>query len=178
MQIYHELEKLLIEFTNDSENPEINFNLALEYDRLNQTSSAASLYLRCAERTKDKTFQYECLIRAGLCFRRQGERKYSEKSFWQNALYLLPERPEAYMFMSQFFSDHAQFHTALTYIRTGEYLAEKENSLPKFRIPITKDYNGLIEFKFKKLLLTKKCGMTHLTDDSKFLNDMADIVSR
>lgn len=170
--IYENLEKKILDFIEDSENPDNNFWLAVEYDNLNQTASAFSLYLRCAERTTDKNLQYECLIRSGLCFKRQGERVYSEKSCWQNAIYIMPHRPEAYFFMSQFFYGQEQFHTALTYICTGEMLAENERNLTPFRIKITKDYGGLFEFKTRRVLISRKCGIDHLPEDLQFMNSI------
>jgi hypothetical protein len=44
--IITELVKLL---SSDSTNPEINFNIALEYEKIGQTASAISFYLRAAE---------------------------------------------------------------------------------------------------------------------------------
>jgi hypothetical protein len=170
--IYTELEKKLIEYTNDSENPETNFFLAVEYDKLNQTASAFSLYLRCADRTTDKNLQYECLIRAGLCFRRQGDRLYSEKSCWQNAIYVMPERPEAYFFMSEFFQTQAQDNTALIFLCTAENMAKNESSFQNFRFPITEYYGGLFEIKIKRVLLTKKCAIEYFPDDLKYLSSL------
>ena len=46
---YKNIENLIIELSKDPFNPEINFKCAVEYEKLNQTASAVSFYLRCAE---------------------------------------------------------------------------------------------------------------------------------
>ena len=58
-------------FIQEPYNPVYNFNLALEYESLNQTA-AASFYLRTAEKTNDESLQYQALIRNALCFEKQG----------------------------------------------------------------------------------------------------------
>jgi tetratricopeptide (TPR) repeat protein len=170
--IYKDLQTKLVEYTMDCENPDTNFNLAVEYEKLKQYASAVSLYLRTSERTNNKTLQYECLLRAGLCFRRQGDRLVSEKSCWQNAIYLLPNRPEAYLFMAQTFNKYNQNHTAITYLCIGEMFAFRQNELENFRVSLAEDYGGLVEFKVQKYMLAKKCGINFLTEDLKFMATM------
>ena len=43
------IEDLVVQLSTDPFNPNLNFKCALEYERLNQTASAVSFYLRCAE---------------------------------------------------------------------------------------------------------------------------------
>lgn len=169
---YHNLEKTLLEYVENSDNPEINFWLGVQYENLNQTASAISLYLRCAERSNDKELQYESLIRSGLCFRKQGDRLISQKSCWQNAIYTLSNRPEAYMFMSQVFASQDQHHTALSFLCAGEVFAENEKSLKPLRVSLSKDYGGLFEFKTKKVMWFRKCGIDHLPEDLQFMNSI------
>lgn len=102
------LNDLLIEYVNDPENPLKNYNLALEYESLGQTAAAISFYLRASERTEDDDLAYECLIRVGNCFDAQGNRKYTVKSMYQGAIALLPERPEAYYYLSKFLEKEQQ----------------------------------------------------------------------
>ena len=40
------LEQRLYEYVNDVENPEKNYNLAIEYENIGQTASALSFFLR------------------------------------------------------------------------------------------------------------------------------------
>ena len=43
------IEDLVIELSKDPFNPVLNFEVAVEYERQNQTASAVSFYLRTAE---------------------------------------------------------------------------------------------------------------------------------
>jgi len=79
-----------------------NYVLALWYDKNEQTASAISYYIRAAERSTELTHQYECLIRAALCFQRQGTRGLSVRGLLQRAISILPKRPEAYFLLARY----------------------------------------------------------------------------
>lgn len=97
------LDYLIQNFVDDSENPENNYELATYYENIGQLASAISYYLRTAERTSDKNLQYECLIRASICFDSQGARNFTVKGLLQHAVSILPTRPEAYYHLSRFY---------------------------------------------------------------------------
>ena len=61
--------------------------------------SAVSYYLRAAERTDEILLKYESLIRAALCFERQGSRNFTVKGLIQHAISTCPTRPEAYFYL-------------------------------------------------------------------------------
>ena len=42
------IEELVVQLSKDPFNPELNFECAVEYERINQTASAVSFYLRTA----------------------------------------------------------------------------------------------------------------------------------
>jgi len=96
------LEQLLTEYGMDTENPEINFRVGLEYERLGHNAPALSFFLRAAERTDDDLLAYESLIHGSNCYDRQGTRDTTAKGLLQQALCILPERPEAYYLISRF----------------------------------------------------------------------------
>lgn len=96
------LEQLLSEYGLDTENPEINFKVGLEYERLGHNAPALSFFLRAAERTEDDLLAYESLIHGSNCYDRQGTRDTTAKGLLQQALCILPERPEAYYLISRF----------------------------------------------------------------------------
>ena len=98
------IQNLLNDFILDSQNPEKNYNLAIYYENIGQTASALSYYLRTAERTQDKLLQYECLLRGSICFDKQGSRNFTVKGLLQNAISILPKRPEAYYLLAKFYS--------------------------------------------------------------------------
>jgi hypothetical protein len=78
------------------------FNLALEYERLGQNSSAVSFFLRAANFTDDKTLAYTCLLKISNCIDRLTNRPYSVETVLQQAVAFLPQRPEAYFLLSRF----------------------------------------------------------------------------
>jgi GR25 family glycosyltransferase involved in LPS biosynthesis len=96
--------KLLYNYIQNTELVENNYNLAVYYENIGQTASAVSYYLRTAEKTQDKVLQYECLLRASICFDKQGSRNFTVKGLLQNAISILPKRPEAYYLLSKFYS--------------------------------------------------------------------------
>ncbi len=99
-----DIEKLLIDFSLDTENPEHNFNLGLWYAEKGHTAPALSYFLRCAERAieYDKNLAYEALIHGSHCYDRQGTRDESVRSMLWQAQVFLPTRPEAYYLLARF----------------------------------------------------------------------------
>jgi FkbM family methyltransferase len=97
-----QLEELLTQYSLDTENPEHNFALGLWYENEGHTAPALSYFLRCAERASDDVLVYEALIHGSICYERQGTRESSAKGLLQQALVLVPTRPEAYFLLAQF----------------------------------------------------------------------------
>jgi len=97
-----ELTKLMNTYSLDTENAENNFNLGVWYEDEGHTAPALSYFLRCAERATDNNLAYEALIRSSYCYQKQGTRDGSAKSLLEQALCLMPERPEAYFLLSRF----------------------------------------------------------------------------
>lgn len=99
-----DIEKLLIDFSLDTENPEHNFSLGLWYAERGHTAPALSYFLRCAERAieYDKNLAYEALIHGSHCYDRQGTRDESVRSMLWQAQVFLPTRPEAYYLLARF----------------------------------------------------------------------------
>lgn len=96
------LDAILKEYVFDCENPILNYQLGLEYEKIGQTAAAISYLLRAAERTQNKLLTYECLIRIGNCFDRQQNRSYTVKSMYRSAISVLPDRPEAYYMLAKY----------------------------------------------------------------------------
>ena len=86
----------LIEYSLDTENAKKNYNLAKWYESQGHTAPAHSYYLRAAERSEDNLLAYSALIRGSFCYGAQKSRDSSEKVLLENALVLLPKRPEAF----------------------------------------------------------------------------------
>jgi hypothetical protein len=98
----NDIEELLTKFSLDTENPELNFDVALWYEKKGHNAPALTYFLRCAERTEEKLLAYESLIHASNCYDRQGTRDQTAKGILQQAMCLCPERPEARFLLSKF----------------------------------------------------------------------------
>jgi hypothetical protein len=115
----NKLEELLTQYSSDTENPEKNFALGLEYEKRNHNAPALSYFLRCAERTNDNLLAYEALIHGSNCYDREGTRDGTAKGILQQALCLLPERPEAYFLLSRFSEKREWWQDCYIYADTG-----------------------------------------------------------
>ena len=102
MNVKTEIEELLIQYSLDTENPILNFNVALWYEDRGHNAAALSYFLRCAERADDKLLAYEALIHGSNCYDRQGTRDGTAKGILQQAMCLYPKRPEARFLLSRF----------------------------------------------------------------------------
>jgi FkbM family methyltransferase len=112
-------EKLLHDYALDPENPEHNFQLGLWYEKDNHNSAALSYFLRCAERSEDDILTYEALIHGSNCYDRIGTRDLTAKAILQQALMVLPNRPEAYFLLSRFSERHQWWQDCYIYANNG-----------------------------------------------------------
>lgn len=96
------LEQLLGQYAYDTENAELNFQLATLYRTLGQTASSVTYFLRAAERTENKLLAYECLLKIAECFDAQQNRGSHVVGVYNQAICLMPERPEAHFLLSRF----------------------------------------------------------------------------
>ena len=126
----------LVELCLDTENGEKNYNLARWYESNGHTAPAHTYYLRAAERTEDNILAYTALIRASFCYRSQGSRDGTERVLLENALNLLPERPEAYYFLSLLCERREEWQHSYTYSGIGIRCYDKEVepiNLPEYK---------------------------------------------
>jgi len=135
----------LIQFSLDTENSQKNYNLARWYEQQAHTAPAHTYYLRAAERTDNDDFAYCSLIRASFCYKSQGSRDGTEKVLLENALNLLPQRPEAYYFLSLVYERKHEWQNAYMYANLG--LNFCDNNFDVIDIP---------EYKGKYLLIFQK----------------------
>jgi hypothetical protein len=116
----------LVELSLDTENGEKNYNLARWYETNGHTAPAHTYYLRASERTEDNILAYQALIRASFCYKSQGSRDGTERVLLENALNLLPERPEAYYFLSVLWERKQEWQHSYTYANLGICCYNKE----------------------------------------------------
>jgi tetratricopeptide (TPR) repeat protein len=122
-----ELEQLLSNYSLHTENPIHNFNLGVWYENEGHTAPALSYFLRCAERSEDNDLSYEALIRGSYCYDKQGTRDGSAKSLLEQALCLMPKRPEAYFLLSRFAERRQWWQDCYIYADQGLMFADHES---------------------------------------------------
>jgi tetratricopeptide (TPR) repeat protein len=140
------LNDLLNEYIFDCENPILNYKLGLEYEKLGQTASAVSYFLRVVERTDDDLMAYECLLRLGQCFEKQRNRNYTVRSMFQAAITLMPDRPEAYYLISKRYEEDSSHFESYEMCEIALRLSKKDSELK----PINVGYPGRWIFSFQK----------------------------
>ena len=107
------IDQRLQEYIQDPSNPDLNYNLALEYKKVGQSAAAISYFLRAAERTKNLNFSYECLIHIGECFDLQKNRANAVTGAYKHAIATLPQRPEAYYMLANYQNWNQQYQAKL-----------------------------------------------------------------
>lgn len=125
----------IVSYSLDVENPVKNFELALDYEKLGQTASAISFYLRAAELSEDKELSYTSLLRMGLCFESQGNRNQTVRGAYQQAITVLPHRPEAYYLLARNYRNcelyHECYYTCNLSLVTSSFI-DKIDSIPEY----------------------------------------------
>lgn len=116
--------KLLNDVVLDYSNPDKIFALAKEYDRLEQGAGAFSFYLRAADMADGKTWssrwiQYKSMILGAFIYDRNGNRDHSTEGLLKIAIETMPERPEAYYFLSKFKQDRNDWRESMMYAQVG-----------------------------------------------------------
>jgi hypothetical protein len=147
------IEELLNEYVLNPNDPEINFKLARYYDEIGQTASAISYYIRTAERTDDLLFRYECLLHGANCFERQGTRRFTVKGMLQQAITILPKRPEAYYILSRLYeyndTNEGRYLDSYTMCSIALQVCEFDNK--ELRNPV--NYPGKYALLFQKAMM-------------------------
>jgi predicted O-methyltransferase YrrM/tRNA G46 methylase TrmB len=126
--IYKVNKNPLIEFVNDTENAQKNFDLGLWYEQQNHLAPALSYFLRASERTEDNLLAYESLIHGFFCYDRQGYREVSAQSMLHQALLVDPKRPEAYYLLSKYFEKKEDWLHCYMFADLGVQIANEINS--------------------------------------------------
>ena len=140
------IEQLVIDLSKDPFNPVLNFDVAVEYERQNQTASAVSFYLRTAEYGHEShpTLVYASLLKAAHCFDDQNDRQATVSNCLLQAVAYLPYRPEGYFLLSQFHERLGQWQECYTWANIG--LHNQLNS----PLPVHVGYEGQYVLMFEK----------------------------
>ena len=115
------IEELVSKLSEDPFNPQLNFDCAVEYDRLGQGASAVSFYLRTAEYgyITHTHLAYRAILKTSLCFETQNDRINTVSNSILQAVVLCPERPEAYFLMSRFHERQSNWQECYTWAVLG-----------------------------------------------------------
>lgn len=124
-----ELETALVWYAVNPESPELNFAVGRLYHQQNQYAGAVSFYLRCAERAPDKELQYIALLKLAECFEAQGDHVHTVMSLYRHAICLLPERPEAYYFLSKVHKDRKEYTESYVMVTLGLRCPKEQKQL-------------------------------------------------
>lgn len=125
------LPNLIVRLSQNPFNSDLNFDVAEEYLRLNQTASAVSFYLRCVEYAdKEDSKAYTSLLRMSQCFNDQQGREYSVTNCLLQAIAYDDSKPEAYLLLSQFHEKAQQWQESYTWASIGANWAWNHERLP------------------------------------------------
>ena len=125
------LTDLVIKLSEDAFNADLNFEVAQEYLRLNQTASAVSFYLRCAEYGgKDNPKVYASLLKMAQCFDDQKGREFSVTNCLLQAIAYDDFRPEAYLLLSQYHERMGNWQECYTFATIGYGWSFGSDSIP------------------------------------------------
>lgn len=124
------IEDLIVRLSKDPFNPVYNFEVAEEYKSLNQTASAVSFYLRCAEYGDNSDYVYASLLRLAECFEEQNDRSHTVSNCLLQAIAHNPKRPEAYFLMACFHERASAWQECYTFATLGLGLNSELNKLP------------------------------------------------
>ena len=127
------IETLIVDLSKDPFNPILNFNVAVEYQRLNQTASAISFYLRCAEYGKDtikaREYVYASLLKLAQCFEEQNDRQTTVSNCLLQAIAFSPFRREGYFLLARFHERLGNWQECYTFAQIG-LMQEADEALP------------------------------------------------
>lgn len=139
------IENLIVDLSKDPFNPVMNLKCAVEYQRLNQTASAVSFYLRAAEFGVDTHNEvvYTSLLKIAECFDDQKDRKWNVTNYLLHAVSHMPERPEAYFLMSKYFDRAGEWQECYTWAQMG---INAKHDLPKLPADVGYDHFYCLEF--------------------------------
>lgn len=142
---------LIESVSHDILNPFHNFEIAKEYERLNQTASAVSFYLRAAEYGIDnpaaREIVYASLLRMSICFEDQRDRNWTVSNCLLQAMTVIPDRPEAYFLYSRFHERAGNWQECYTFAMLGLHYADQHRPLP-----VGVEYPGRYGLEFQRAL--------------------------
>jgi tetratricopeptide (TPR) repeat protein len=119
------LDETIYALSKDPFDPELNFAVALEYEKADQIASAVSFFLRAAEYGKEwgDVYVYTALLKLAKCFADQTDRLTTVEMCLMQAIGYDPDRPEGFFLLSQFHERQGNWRKAWVYARIGQNVA-------------------------------------------------------
>lgn len=168
------LKDLVVDLASDTSNPNKNFVLAEEYERLKQHSSAAGFFLRAADLAykTDPLLTYTSLLKMALCWSRQQDRSATVLNTLHHAIAFMPTRPEAYFLLARYYEYRKDWIKTYTFAEVGLQFAMTAKYTPTTGYV---EYNGLYCLLFEKAVASwwigrkeeSKALFQHLLDDHR-----------
>lgn len=128
------LPNLIHRLSQDPFNYLLNFNVAQKYLELNQTASAVSFFLRCAEYGEEEVgsddYVYSSLLAIAKCFDTQSKRELSVTNTLLQALAYNDSRPEAYFLLAQYHEKAGNWQECYTFATLGLGWTMLDDPLP------------------------------------------------
>ena len=142
------IKDLIVQLSNNPFSPELNLKIADEYERMGQTASAVSFYLRTAEYGYYTHYDhvYASLLKSAECFAQQKNREHTVQNLYYKAIAYLPNRPEAWFLFSRYFEQNKKWQESYTYAEVGLSLPATKNK----PLPIWVGYTGRYGLTFEK----------------------------
>lgn len=143
-----EIKDLVTELSKSPFDPVLSFVIAQEYERLGQTASAVSFYLRTAEYGyySHPEYVYTALLRSAKCFEAQTNREHTVWNLLLKAAAYLPKRPEAWFIQSQRYEKESKWQECYTHAEVGLSLASDRVT----NLPADVGYYGKYVLEFEK----------------------------
>jgi len=100
------IQELVSQYVYDTDNPDLNFWLGVEYEIQGQIAAAVSFYLKTIDTSihfghDNPDLVYESWIRIAKCFESLGDRRVTVVDSYKHAISVRPTRPEAYFLLSR-----------------------------------------------------------------------------
>lgn len=129
------LESKLSQYIDNPRDAKTNFQLGVEYYKIEQTTSAFSYFLRAADFDKKNDIAYESLILCALSLMKQTNHDKEVRAMLLHSISINPYRPESYFYLSQFYEWKDDWISAYTWAEVGLSLNDNYKFMYDFGYP-------------------------------------------
>ena len=135
------ISELIADLSGAPFDPQKNFDTAVEYERLGQTASAVSFYLRTVEYGGEQSLLvYASLLKLAKCFEHQTGRDYTVTNSLLQAIAYMPERAEGHFLMARWHERKGNWQECYTYACVGLKATDQACCLLMSITPAFMDY--------------------------------------